>query len=138
MMHTVIASAAVVYEHTPPWFFVSLANQFGSFSVAMADSPTLRYAALGTNETKPDVLDGIQGGHPIENVFITLWGDCNGLERWPSSSFHIRPLWRTELTASPAGQVLLSPPIEPESNFQPKRKPVVDSALFGILSGVIQ
>lgn len=58
------------HEHAPPWFFVSLANQFGRSSVAMADSPTLRYAALGTNETKPDVLDGIQGSHPIENVFI--------------------------------------------------------------------
>lgn len=60
------------HEHTPPWFFVSLANQFGRSSVAMADSKTLRYAALGTNETKPDVLDGIPGAHPIENVFIML------------------------------------------------------------------
>lgn len=61
-----------LHQHAPPWFFVSLANQFGRSSVAMADSPTLRYAALGTNETKPDVLDGIQGSHPIENVFIML------------------------------------------------------------------
>lgn len=60
------------HVHAPPWFFVSLANQFGRSSVAMADSPTPRYATLGTNETKPDVLDGTRGSHPVENVFIML------------------------------------------------------------------
>lgn len=60
------------HEHAPPWFFVSLANQFGRSSVAMADSPTLRYAALGANKTKPDVLDAIPESHPVENVFIML------------------------------------------------------------------
>lgn len=60
------------HVHAPPWFFVSLANQFGGSSVAMADSPTPRYATLGTNETKPEVLDGTRGSHPVENVFIMI------------------------------------------------------------------
>lgn len=38
----------------------------------MADSPTPRYATLGMNETKPDVLDGARGSHPVENVFIMI------------------------------------------------------------------
>lgn len=68
-------------EHAPSWSLVSLANQFGWCSVAMADSATLRYAALGTNETKPHFLDRILGSHPIENVFIMLWVAWRGMER---------------------------------------------------------
>lgn len=50
-------------------FFVSLANQFGRSSVAMADGPTLRHAELTSNETLHTAVP-ILGSHRVENVFI--------------------------------------------------------------------
>lgn len=61
------------HEHTPSWFFVFFSQSIWQILGCHGRlSLSLRYAALGTDETKPDVIDEIQGSHPIETVFIML------------------------------------------------------------------